>query len=257
MGAQMFDRILISYASAAAFFCLLLALELWKPRDALPQRESRQRAILFTFVFITCSAVLTGLLSLAFGRMQFEPMFAVPGILGAIIAAFAGDFFYYWFHRAQHSIPWLWRLHAVHHSVEELGAGAGYHHVSETPLKALLYAAPLSFFISPNVGVVALILAFHGNYIHSATRLNFGWFAWVVADNRTHRIHHSLESKHFGKNFGALTMLWDKLFGTAYFPKANEWPGVGLSGRPEPRTILEYLTTLRAPPRTKTQPQLP
>lgn len=36
----MFDRILISYASAAAFFCILLALELWMPRGVLPQREA-------------------------------------------------------------------------------------------------------------------------------------------------------------------------------------------------------------------------
>lgn len=26
------------------------------------------------------------------------------------------DFFYYWFHRAQHEWPWLWQVHKLHHS---------------------------------------------------------------------------------------------------------------------------------------------
>jgi len=31
------------------------------------------------------------------------------------------------------------------------------------------------------------------------------------------------------------------LFGTAYFPRADEWPAVGLDDVPEPRTIADYL----------------
>lgn len=242
------ERVLLSYASAASFICILLALELWLPRGTLPPRASRYRAILFTAVFIPSAAGLTWLLHEAFGPLHFSPALAIPGVAGLVVAAFIGDFFYYWFHRAQHAIPWLWRFHAVHHSVEEMGAGAGYHHISEAPLKALLYAAPLSLVtVSPNAGLLGALLAFHGNYLHSATRINFGWFAWVVADNRTHRIHHSLEPRHFDKNFGALTMLWDKLFGTAFFPKDGEWPQTGLADKREPRTIREYLT-LRSPP---------
>jgi hypothetical protein len=38
-----------------------------------------------------------------------------------------------------------------------------------------------------------------------------------------------------------LSPLWDDLFGTAYFPRADEWPAVGLSDVAEPKTIADYL----------------
>ena len=63
----------------------------------------------------------------------------------------------------------------------------------------------------------------------------------VIADNRFHRIHHSVEPDHFDKNFGAGTSLWDQLFGTAYFPKENEWPATGLPDQREVRTLRGYL----------------
>ena len=31
------------------------------------------------------------------------------------------------------------------------------------------------------------------------------------------------------------------LFGTAYFPRRDEWPAVAVDGVPEPRTIADYL----------------
>ena len=63
----------------------------------------------------------------------------------------------------------------------------------------------------------------------------------MIGDNQFHRIHHSLEERHFNRNFGTITPLWDVLFGTACFPKAGEWPKVGLADVPEPKTLREYL----------------
>ena len=33
-----------------------------------------------------------------------------------LAACFLGDFWYYWWHRAQHELPLLWELHKLHHS---------------------------------------------------------------------------------------------------------------------------------------------
>lgn len=50
-----------------------------------------------------------------------NPLVLVLGyMLVPLAAAFVSDLFYYWFHRAQHAFRLLWRLHAVHHSIEEL-----------------------------------------------------------------------------------------------------------------------------------------
>ncbi len=56
-----------------------------------------------------------------------------------------------------------------------------------------------------------------------------------------HRIHHSREPQHFNKNFGVVTSVWDRLFGTAYFPAKDEWPDTGIVNQSEPSTVREFL----------------
>ena len=109
---------------------------------------------------------------------------------------------------------------------------------------ALFVSLPLSM-LSPAFGprpiLVGLILSWQPIYLHSATRLQLGRvMRTLVVDSRYHRIHHSLEPKHFDRNFGAATPLWDWLFGTAYFPNDDEWPDVGLAGLDEPTNIREW-----------------
>lgn len=56
-----------------------------------------------------------------------------PHCLGYVVAPLLGmilyDFFGYWLHRAQHK--WLWRLHAIHHAIEELSGINSYFHPTE------------------------------------------------------------------------------------------------------------------------------
>ena len=67
-------------------------------------------------------------------------------LLGYTVVPFAGlfifDFFYYCFHRAQHTITVLWRLHSTHHSIEELNAFNCYHHIFEQLLRVPLITIP-------------------------------------------------------------------------------------------------------------------
>ena len=78
--------------------------------------------------------------------------------------------------------------------------------------------------------------------------------AWFV-DNRYHRIHHSLEERHFDRNFGAFTTLWDRLFGTHYAPEPGEWPDVGLAEVGEPGGVREWLDQpLRYPAPAEAEP---
>jgi sterol desaturase/sphingolipid hydroxylase (fatty acid hydroxylase superfamily) len=71
--------------------------------------------------------------------------------------------------------------------------------------------------------------------------VHFGPLRHVLVDNRFHRIHHSLEERHFDKNFGITFSLWDQLFRTAHFPSANEWPDVGIAGHAPPATLRDFL----------------
>lgn len=217
----------------AAMSCLLIAAELVLPKGELMPKAARWRALGFMAIFIPAGAIVSRLARPYFG----DPLFEL-GVVGVLVFPFAWDFFYYWLHRAQHAFPLLWRFHAVHHSIEHLGAGSGYHHFAEAPLRAVAVTIPLTFLVDKPL-LVGMMITAHGLYLHSAIRVHFGRFAWVIADNRVHRLHHSLEPKHFDKNFGAITMLWDRLFGTAYFP-GEEWPKVGLSDQREPQSLREF-----------------
>lgn len=163
-------------------------------------------------------------------------------VVAPITAALIYDFFFYWFHRAQHAFAW--RFHAVHHSIRELNAANSYHHASEPVFQAIFLLLPASLIVAdtgPAVPAMLIILQLHASFIHSPTSLNLGWLRVFFCDNRFHRIHHSLEEKHFDKNFGAFTTLWDRLFGTAWFPQADEWPATGLAEVDQPRSLRTWI----------------
>ena len=154
------------------------------------------------------------------------------------------DFFQYWMHRAQHRF--FWRQHVIHHSIGELSAVNSYFHWTEELFRACFITLPFAVLIGvdsvPVIAAITLLNNLHGFYLHSPTRFHFGpALRRVIADNRFHRIHHSRESRHHDRNFGAFTSLWDQLFGTAYFPEKDEWPDTGVDDHPEPEGVADYL----------------
>jgi sterol desaturase/sphingolipid hydroxylase (fatty acid hydroxylase superfamily) len=65
---------------------------------------------------------------------------------------------------------------------------------------------------------------------------------YVFVEPRYHRVHHSLETRHWDKNFASLFPFWDIIFGTAYFPARSEYPKTGLLDASEPPSIARYLS---------------
>jgi sterol desaturase/sphingolipid hydroxylase (fatty acid hydroxylase superfamily) len=154
------------------------------------------------------------------------------------------DFAYYFFHRLQHRVPFLWRFHAVHHSIEELNVFNNYHHVSEEFFRIPLMTIPLSLLIGPSVPqttVVVVIMVIAAYITHANTKLGFGPLRYILSEPRYHRIHHSIETPHWDKNFAFQFPIWDVLFGTAYFPARDEFPRTGLDHMREPKTVGQYL----------------
>src|SRR5262249_35266051 len=134
---------------------------------------------------------------------------------------------------------------AVHHSITELGAVSSYHHFTEDMLQYFCVGVPTALLIKVNGGavpwIVLTVAASHAYFIHSSMNVNIGPLRYLIGDNHFHRIHHSRDPRHIGRNFGTLTPIWDVLFGTAYFPRKGEWPAVGLEDVAEPARIRDYL----------------
>ena len=222
--------------------------------------QSRLRAIPIWIVYILVGVSSGALLQFLLASLHIRPMvsldlrsataskdFMVIVLAYTIFPAlgfFLYDFFYYWFHRLQHACRPLWRVHAVHHSIEELNAFNDYHHWLENMLRVPLILLPMSLIISvraPEIIIYTMILRFMGQMTHANSKISYGLFRYVLSEPKFHRIHHSVDERHWGKNFAFMFPFWDMIFGTAYFPKPDEYPPTGLSNQKEPRSIIEYI----------------
>ena len=144
------------------------------------------------------------------------------------------DFLYYCFHRAQHQFPLLWRFHMVHHSdINTSASSVGRHHWLEEFFRLFIITWPLIFLIGGTekipYEILALILL-NGIFMHWNVALKFGPLERYLITPSYHRIHHSIEERHYDKNFGVFTQLWDYVFSTRHLPKPNEYPTTGIIG---------------------------
>jgi len=245
---------------------LLTALELLLPASRCSW-TSRLRGAVFWLLWIPVAALTITAFWVGWRLLGVGPLFrldlrgshdlhpvAVAGVAigGFLFAQIVGDFFFYWYHRAQHA--WFWRFHRVHHAIREMSAINCVQHIADEGIRVALMVLPLALlfdFQTRYVAWFAVLTQAQGQFIHAATRLHLGPLRYVLNDNRFHRIHHSLEPRHWHKNFGGWTTLWDQVFRTAYFPQRGEWPDTGLRDFEDPESVTAFLL---APLRPNTSP---
>jgi sterol desaturase/sphingolipid hydroxylase (fatty acid hydroxylase superfamily) len=142
------------------------------------------------------------------------------------------DFFYYWFHRWQHTTL-LWEQHKFHHSEKSLNVTSTRRvHWLEDPLLLLFLGLPMGLlfeFKGLALGILTFIQILWLQFIHLNLRLEFGWLSPIITGPHYHRLHHSFQPEHLDKNFAAFFPLWDILFGTYYHPRRGEFPPTGLT----------------------------
>jgi sterol desaturase/sphingolipid hydroxylase (fatty acid hydroxylase superfamily) len=223
---------------------LFLALELIFPKGEATFAERAGG-----FIFLLATAPVTGVIGALYAMLK--PALGIPTlltfhhslwspILASIVLAAWVDLQFYVKHRIEHRF--FWRFHAVHHSIRHLSAANSYHHWTEA-LMNLIVAVPLLFTdisIGPTLGVLMFLFVYQQFYIHSSARPHFGPVRWLLVDNVYHRIHHSKEPEHHHRNFGAMTPLWDLVFGTLHMPKSDEWPDIGLQEIDQPNSLKDW-----------------
>jgi len=160
-------------------------------------------------------------------------------IQGALMVL-AVDFLRYWLHRAAHENAALWRLHSVHHSVEQLyWLNTARFHPLEKTLQMMLDSVPFLL-----MGVDARVLSLYylayatnGFFQHSNIRLRYGVLNYIVGSAETHRWHHSREPREANANYGNTVIVWDLVFGTWFLPAGREVGRLGLHD-PLPRSFV-------------------
>jgi sterol desaturase/sphingolipid hydroxylase (fatty acid hydroxylase superfamily) len=128
---------------------------------------------------------------------------------GLLVFELAG----YGYHRLAHRVPLLWRMHALHHSSQELDWLAAFRqHPLELVLMTLVQNAPLVLLGLPlgtHAAVLALLKA-HAVFVHANLEVPDSWLAYAIALPSFHHRHHDERAEP--KNFASLFPFIDRVF---------------------------------------------
>lgn len=146
---------------------------------------------------------------------------AQPIALQFLEVLLIADLMFYVAHRAFHGIPFLWRFHAVHHSIERLDWIAAHrvHPVDQILTKglSLVFVFALGFDLAA-IAAYGFFYQWHGLLVHANVRIGFGPLRRVFASPQFHHWHHANHPEAIDKNFSPQLPIWDILFGTLYLP---------------------------------------
>lgn len=219
-------------ALVIAVFVVFALLERWRPAVESPLlvrlgRSSREawRRLTKNVGLFGLNALLSPLIvlpitywaaSFSFG---LRPAF-LDGWLGFAVDILILDLWIYWWHRANHEIPLLWRFHQVHHLDELLDTTSAVRfHFGEVVLSALVRAVMIILFDIGLVAVVvfeALVLAsaiFHHSDARIPDRLE-RVLSKVIITPGIHWVHHHAIRADTDSNYGTIFSFWDRLFGS-------------------------------------------
>lgn len=188
--------------------------------------------LLFNGLFIRAGmAVLFGLMLV---RLQTLVPTSLTSWVGKqslwlqVPAAFVlSDVGYYVSHRMFHRVPFLWRFHAVHHSIEELDWLAAHRvHPVDQIVTMVLSLTPVLLlgFSLPAMAIFGFIHLMQAHLVHANVKIPFGPLRWVFCSPQFHHWHHANQDGAYDKNFSARMIWLDWIGGTLYLPKDASHP---------------------------------
>lgn len=182
----------------------------------------------------------------------FASLSAIPGIghtleivAMVLVPLFLHDFWYYWSHRLEHRVPFLWAFHRIHHSDRRMNTSTwARDHFLQNSWRAFFSVFTLGLVVDldlteagkaalySNIFLVALSM-----FYHSAIRVELPWLNRVLVTPQFHRIHHSIDPAHYNVNFVDALPIFDIVFGTYLCPVKGEFSKTGLTDFPPPRSF--------------------
>jgi len=167
-------------------------------------------------------------------QLGLLPHLPMPHALRTIAGVLLLDYTLWWWHWANHEMPWLWRFHLVHHVDRDLDASTALRfHFGEMSLSVFYRAAQLRL-----LGVDRTTLAlwqlllfvsilFHHSNLRLPLALEQRLVRWIVTP-RMHGIHHSDRRDETDSNWSSLLSWWDWLHGTMRLDVAQDAIEIGV-----------------------------
>jgi alkylglycerol monooxygenase len=249
-------------ALAVPFFFLLMGIEL------LVARRRRRAVYRFedTLTDLSCgvtqqvivlfaNGALFGIYLWIYNHARVVDVGTHP-VAAWIVALVGVDFIYYWWHRTSHRVNLLWAAHAVHHQSEDYNLAVALRQAVLTPFTSLPFSLPLALIgVPPLMFVVAdSVSTLYQFWIHTELVGRLGPLEAVLNTPSHHRVHHARNPEYIDRNYGAILIIWDRLFGT--FAREEARPVFGItkpfhsfnSIRAQLQPVIDVVaTSLRAP----------
>ncbi len=149
-----------------------------------------------------------------------------------MLAVVVSEFMLYWAHRTAHEFSFLWRFHAVHHSVKKLWiVNTGRFHFMDSLYSIVLGILPL-LALGASMEIVmwlGAVTAFIGMLTHCNVEMRFGILSWIFNTPEIHRWHHSKVLREGNTNYGENIMIWDHIFRTFFHEDRRPPTNIGIS----------------------------
>ncbi len=134
-----------------------------------------------------------------------------------IITFVALDFIGYWMHRLSHRVNFFWGHHVVHHSSEEFNLPCAL----RQSITMITNITTLAIFPLALIGIPPQVLAIVGPvhlfsqfWYHTRYIGRLGVLEYILVTPSAHRVHHAMNDVYMDKNYSAIFILWDRMFGT-------------------------------------------
>lgn len=213
------------------FLSVLGAMALWE--IASPQRRQEIPRVIRWSNNFALVALDTVFVRLAFPLLAVEMaaqaqengwgLFNLIGFNGwfaALIAILVLDFAIYLQHRVFHAVPFLWRLHRMHHADLEFDVSTGLRfHPVEIVLSMGIKIVVVIALGAPAAAVLIFEVILSAASLFNHSNIQFGKgtdciLRRFVVTPDMHRVHHSIIPAETNSNFGFSVPWWDYLVGT-------------------------------------------
>jgi sterol desaturase/sphingolipid hydroxylase (fatty acid hydroxylase superfamily) len=222
----------VDYSAIIILACVFIPLERLLPlhADQGPLRRNWANDLFYLlfngFVVRAGSTLVFGAAMAAYrtyvDSSNTEWVSDLPIWLQVIAVMVVADIGYYIAHRSFHAIPFLWKFHSVHHSIEEMDWLATHrvHPVDQILSNAMAFLPIYFIGFSPvAIGIHVAIYQAQALLSHSNVRLSFGPLKYLFASPEYHHWHHANQPEAYDRNFAAQLSIIDVIAGTIFLPK--------------------------------------
>jgi alkylglycerol monooxygenase len=209
---------------ALPVFGLLMALEFaWgrlRRRDKYGLADtlaSLSQGLLSQVVAACTQLIQIGLYTLAFPWLTLTPHAAFWQHAGGLaLAVLMYDFCDYWLHRVSHESALFWAAHVVHHQSRRFNLSTALRQESAYALSGWPFFLPMALVGVPpaQFALAGIVVLFYQFWIHTEHVGSLGPLDRWLSTPSNHRVHHATNERYVDRNFGAILMVWDRLFGT-------------------------------------------